>query len=418
MKLKLHFTFALLFIVHSLFSQTKILFDATKAESASNADWVIDADLHNLGFKSSGAAVGSGTESNPQQFPTPAQQTITASTAETYWSGALSSWGIDCVKMGYQVETLPYNGKITYGNSSNLQDLSRYKVFIVCEPNIVFSTTEKTAILNFVKNGGGLFMVSDHNISDRNNDGWDSPAIWNDFLTNNSIESNPFGISFDLANISGASTNIASLPNDSILNGVMGKVSEAEWFNGTTMTLTPTKNPLVSGKIFTTGSSTAGTTNLMFATSRYVNGKIAAIGDSSPCDDGTGDSGDTSLYDGYWSDAAGNHRPLLMNATIWLATSTTITSTNDVPAEKPDINIFPNPVKSGIIHIGFSSGGNDPVSAELIDVAGKVYKTTLFTNSGTLTENMDVSGISSGIYFCRISTAKYTITKLVVIAAK
>ena len=29
-------------------AQIKILFDATKAETAGNADWVIDADNHNL----------------------------------------------------------------------------------------------------------------------------------------------------------------------------------------------------------------------------------------------------------------------------------------------------------------------------------------------------------------------------------
>lgn len=34
-------------------SQTvKILFDATKAESEGNADWVVDADLNNLRFSS------------------------------------------------------------------------------------------------------------------------------------------------------------------------------------------------------------------------------------------------------------------------------------------------------------------------------------------------------------------------------
>lgn len=30
--------------------QVKILFDATKAETANNADWIIDADAHNLGW--------------------------------------------------------------------------------------------------------------------------------------------------------------------------------------------------------------------------------------------------------------------------------------------------------------------------------------------------------------------------------
>jgi len=398
MKLKFTLSLAFLVVSFSSYSQIKILFDATKAESASNADWVIDADQFNLGFNGAVASVGSGNESNPQQFPTPDQSTVTGTTLETYWKGAISSWGIDCVKQGYQVETLPYNGQITYGVSSNAQDLSRYKVFIVCEPNIVFSTTEKTAILNFVKGGGGLFMVSDHNVSDRNNDGWDSPHIWNDLLTNNTVETNPFGIAFDYANISGVSTNISLMAKDSILNGVMGKVSEAEWFNGTTMTLTPTKNASATGKIFTTGTSITGTTNVMFATARYGKGKVVAIGDSSPCDDGTGDTGDTSLYNGYWTDGAGNHRPLLMNATIWLATSSAVTAINEHQADKTAVRVFPNPVIDGKLHLSCAS---TPAFARLTDIAGRTIKTVLVNEQSS---TIDVAGIPSGTYIISLTS--------------
>jgi hypothetical protein len=41
------------------------------------------------------------------------------------------------------VETLPWNGRITYGDATNTQDLSNYKVFVVDEPNILFSAIEK-----------------------------------------------------------------------------------------------------------------------------------------------------------------------------------------------------------------------------------------------------------------------------------
>ncbi|MGZ5503837.1 MAG: hypothetical protein ACXWGY_04175, partial [Chthoniobacterales bacterium] len=71
------------------------LFDATHAETAGNADWVIDED------------------SSPQRFPTPDQSTVTASTVETYWKGAISSWGIALVKRGHHVETLPSGVAIT-----------------------------------------------------------------------------------------------------------------------------------------------------------------------------------------------------------------------------------------------------------------------------------------------------------------
>jgi hypothetical protein len=39
-----------LILACSLQTQVKILFDATKAESAGNADWIIDADLNNIGY--------------------------------------------------------------------------------------------------------------------------------------------------------------------------------------------------------------------------------------------------------------------------------------------------------------------------------------------------------------------------------
>ena len=296
----------------------KILFDASKAEAAGSADWIIDANTNNLGYGSGPAILNAGNESNAQQIPSPAQSGITAATAETYWDGGLSFWGIDCVNKGYTVESLPYNGRITYGDAGNLQDLSNYKVYIVCEPNILFTAAEKTAILNFVANGGGLFMVADHTVSDRNNDGFDSPAIWNDLLQNNSTgNTNPFGIIFDLQNFSQQSSNLAALPaNDSILHGPMGNVVKVQWNGGTTATIDPSSNPSVKAIVYKTGG--AGNTNVMVATARYGFGKVVAIGDSSPCDDGSGDSNDV-LFTGYNGDVTPNHRNLLMNSSIWLA---------------------------------------------------------------------------------------------------
>jgi hypothetical protein len=324
MKHILTFVLILLFS-QSLHAQTKILFDATKAESAGNADWVIDADLHNIGYTGGLPVVGDGSESNPQRLPTPLQSTVTSSTSESYWMGGLSAWGIDLVKKGYYVETLPYNGSISYGNSSNAQDLSNYKVFIVCEPNIVFTTTEKTAIMNFVQNGGGLMMVSDHTGSDRNNDSWDSPMIWNDLMSNNGIQSNPFGMTFDYADFSQTTTNIPTLPGDPLLHGIMGDVTQAMWSGGTTITLSPTSNSTIKGVVYKTGAS-FGNSNAMVAYAAYGNGKVVGVGDSSPCDDGTGDSGD-QLYDGWIADANGNHEKLLMNATIWLAAGSIVLPT-------------------------------------------------------------------------------------------
>ena len=99
--LKRKISFLILFFALNLGlqAQVKILFDATKAETAGNADWQIDADVFNLGYTDGPPVAGQGNEANPQRYPTPAQTTVTQSTAESYWKGGLSSWGIDLVKL-------------------------------------------------------------------------------------------------------------------------------------------------------------------------------------------------------------------------------------------------------------------------------------------------------------------------------
>jgi hypothetical protein len=278
-------------------SPKKFLFDATKAETAGNADWVIDED------------------NNPQRTPTPSQSAITSSTSESYWTGALSSWGIALVKLGHSVETLPSGSQITFGNTSNPQDLSNYDVFVIDEPNTRFSTSEKQAILSFINNGGGLFMISDHTQSDRDNDGWDSPAIWNDFMTNNGVVNNPFGFSVDLTNISGTSSNVLTGNSTNvILHGSQGNVTQLDFSNGATLTLNNTVNTSVQGLIWESGY-TQNNTHAISATSTYGNGRVYVVTDSSPMDDGTGGSGNT-LYVG-WS--LYSHSILFLNASLWLA---------------------------------------------------------------------------------------------------
>lgn len=290
---------AINFTINSQGTTTKkFLFDATKAETAGNADWVIDAD-----------------NNTPQKIPTPLQSTITSSTNETYWTGGISSFGIALAKLGHTVETLPSTGSITYGNSSNAQDLSHYDVFVIDEPNIKFTTSEKQAILNFIQNGGGLMMISDHTQSDRNNDGWDSPAIWNDLMTNNGLVTDPFGFSIDLTNISGTSSNILTGNSSNvILHGSQGNVSQIDFSNGATITLNSSSNASVQGLVWQSGY-TQNPTHVICASSTYGNGRVFVIGDSSPLDDGTGATSDILYVD--WS--LYSHTQLFMNASLWLS---------------------------------------------------------------------------------------------------
>jgi hypothetical protein len=269
----------------------RVLFDDTKAETAGNADWIISTSM-----------------------PDPTAQDP-APSAETDWTGALSAWGVALQQSGaYTLDTLPPSGTITYGNSANALDLSNFNAFVLPEPNVLFSAAEKTAILAFVQAGGGLFMISDHNGSDRNNDGADSVQVLNDLMGG----SDPFGFSIDVSDISSDNPSVLG-SSDPVLDGAFGTVSGTIIRDGTTATLHPADNPAVKGEVFRTGSSASGTTGAAVLTSSYGAGRVAYWGDSSPIDDGTGQSGN-SLYNG-WNDPAGSDAALALNATAWLAGS-------------------------------------------------------------------------------------------------
>ncbi|MEZ0610908.1 hydrolase [Fibrella sp. WM1] len=314
----------------------KFLFDASHYENAGSADWQIDAD----GTESVPTYTGGTTvETKAQRTPTPSYTGITSTTPETYWKGGMSAWAVELVKRGNFVETLPVGTAITYGNSSNVQDLSNYNVFVVVEPNRLFTAAEKTAIMNFVANGGGLMMIADHTApsltgtdpngylpSDRDGDGADSPRVWNDLMTNNGINnSNPFGFRVDYIDIdeqpttkvyTGTNTNAQK-----VLNGTAGTASKLAFYAGATATLYPANNANVQGLFWRMSSTLNGTTGVMALLSTYGTGRVVFIGDSSPSDDGTGDTND-NLFNGWSGDAPTgytSHPALHLNASLWLA---------------------------------------------------------------------------------------------------
>ncbi|WP_328550828.1 MULTISPECIES: hydrolase [unclassified Streptomyces] len=268
----------------------RILFDDGHAEEAGNADWIISTSK-----------------------PDPLSQDSSPS-AETDWTGALSSWGVALQKTGgYSLKTA--TSALTYGGSSTT-DLSKFDTLVLPEPNTLFTTAEKTAIMTFVKNGGGLFMISDHTGADRNNDGEDAVEILNDLMTNNSVDStDPFGFSIDALDVKSGYPAAISDSSDPMLHGSFGTVTKSLIADGTTATLKPSDNSAVKGLVYRSGYS--GNTGAFFLTSTFGSGRVAFWGDSSPIDDGTGQSGNT-LYDG-WNDTGATNATLALNATAWLA---------------------------------------------------------------------------------------------------
>ena len=337
---------------HALAATAKhrVLFDDAHAETAGNADWIISTAM-----------------------PDPTVQNPTPS-AETDWTGAISSWGVALQKTGdYTLET---NTKtITYGDTSNPQDLSNFDELVLPEPNSLLTAAEKTAVMKFVQNGGGLFLVVDHTGSDRNNDGYDSPAIANDLMTNNSVDSSdPFGLSVDLLNIVSGFPKAISDSSDPVLNGPFGTVTGGAIYNGTTVTLHTADNPNAKGLVYVANATAGGSTGAFFATSTFGSGRVAIWGDSSDIDDGTGEAGNT-LYDG-WNDPNATDAALGLNATAWLAGGGTSTSsptptTTGTGSPTPTGTASPTPTGTGssctaaqlLGNPGFETGSASPWTA-------------------------------------------------------
>ncbi|MBO8161651.1 MAG: DNA-binding protein [Thermosipho sp. (in: Bacteria)] len=209
--------------------EKRVLFDAGHAQQAGNADWVID--------------------------------------------GAYSNFADSIKEMlkGYVEDT---KEKLTY------ELLSLYKVFIIPEPNRPFEDNEIVAILKFVENGGGLFLIADHGNSDRNGNGWDSPKIFNTFVEK-------FGFKFRGDNIQ--EEPIKYIFDHEITKGVK---EVGVWAGSTIEILDKNVQILLADK----------KNRAYLVMSKYGKGLVIAIGDSSPFDDGTGDRNDT-LHDGWsWGD--------------------------------------------------------------------------------------------------------------------
>ncbi len=285
--------------------QKSILFEAMHAQTAGNADWTLDED-------SCGTA---------QRYPTPDQAGITSSTAETYWSGAFSAMGVDLVKKGFHVESLPVGARISYNDSTNAQDLKNYNIFVIPEPNTRFTSAEISAIRSFVQNGGGLFMIADHAGADRNSDGWDAAGIFNELMGSPSI----FGITYNDNSADKTYGWFDNAPDDNytsdtsspvIWAGQFGAPSSGRGlglFGSTTMTL----SGAAKGHVWKTGVSNTSTSGVTFATSTYGSGRVAAVGDSSTGEDKTNGCGHTT-YLGY-NDPSYDNGLIYANAVYWLA---------------------------------------------------------------------------------------------------
>ena len=224
----------------------------------------------------------------------------TAGNADWIITGANSSFADALKAKGYTVSST------TSAFTSSV--LSGYSVLVIPEPNINYTSTEKAAINSFIQNGGGVYFIADHIVSDRNNDGWDSVQIFDGSQTTaypstGSWVGATFGFYFNRNNL--VQEPITGIQSTPLTTGV----TSVGYWNGSSIHITGS-NSSVAADIFMSGQS-----DPIHVHGTYGTGRFAALGDSSLYDDGTGTAGD-SLYDG-WTDYSDS--TLAVNTVMWLA---------------------------------------------------------------------------------------------------
>ena len=373
-----------------------VLFDHAHAQDAgSGGNWRVD-DNH----------------------PTPVPDTPTS---EASWSGQLSSWGYELWQAGHTIRsnTGPFSAAL-------LADVD----LVVCvEPQDPFTAAEIEALRQFVFTGGAFFFVANHNASDRNSNGWDSPSIFGGFSVphiTNPVGSDTetfcganYGIHCNVKDegnnsITGTYTNVLSDPTNPVLHGPYGDVGAVIFHVGNGMSLWPTVNGDLSdvGALISTDSGAAA----VAAWSRHGNGKVVGYGDSSSTGDGT----DSETHADNWTEAGSNNREFFLNASAWLLTPTG-TAVGDVPLNPGhDLHAAPNPFNPST-RVSFTMPADGAVRLTVHDLQGRLVRTLVdgVRNAGEhsiVFDGRDMAGrsLASGVYLVRAQgTGMVSWTKVV-----
>ena len=212
----------------------------------------------------------------------------TAGNADWTITGGFSEMGDAAIFLGCRVQAIK-KGPIT---GEMLKDAS---IFVTPEPNTKFKKSELEAIKLFVEGGGKLFLISDHEGADRNNDGWDAVMILNEMEDFTGIHFNELWFSE------------SPITGDVIEHPITDGVIACGTWGGTSLSCTGFD--AVSLLFESHGGG-------YIAVSTPGKGLVVAMGDSSPFDDGTGAPGN-KLYDG-WSNPGFTHERLCLNSLRWL----------------------------------------------------------------------------------------------------
>lgn len=273
----------------------RVLFDQTLDETASNgpnSDWIVDPWGRLL------------TPSNP--------------TSRNQWRGSLSSFAFALYQGGHTVENLvAWEQAMTYGDANNPQDLSRYDIVVVIEPSRKLSNSEKSALINFVDDGGGLLLAANHVSADRDSNGWGAVRALNDLFDANPVRADPFGFRFDTVDIEEELTlERIEAPNHPVISGPAGTVSRIGLYIGTSARLSG-GNPSAAGLIVLDDAASSKV-DIVVGAVEVGNGRVVFVTDSALFGDGSDSHGNSWSSKDAWNNPALDHAALFVNAVDWL----------------------------------------------------------------------------------------------------
>lgn len=219
--------------------------------------------------------------------------------------------------------------------------LTACDVLIIPEPNTRFSSLECNLIQQYVEAGKGLFLIADHGGSDRNFDGWDACMIFNELT-------HPWSFLFTGNDFSEAPV-AHDPPSDHI---IMRGVKNVGAWAATSLILEPDCEHIQPVLSFSKSQEA------YIIAGNAKNGRIIAIGDSSPFDDGTGSEGKSrhSAYRSWLYD----HRRFVVQSVAWLS-KYEISSmiSNEVPLPEYQVSNYSNADSRSMFIIDCAHGSNE-----------------------------------------------------------
>jgi hypothetical protein len=244
----------MLFSVATAWADFHVLYDDTHGQTAGNADWTIN--------------------------------------------GAYSEMADLLKANGFVIDSLKAvapDRKITH------ELLSKYQALILAEPNNPYNAQEMKAIVDFVKNGGGAFLIGDHGGADRDNDGWDAVKAINAF-------SSALGFKYTGDTFSEAPVRGTFNKEHPATYGIRAIGAWAA------STILPVDAPNCT---FTELIGSRTKKGAYLAAIEVEKGRVIVLGDSSPFDDGVGSGGKKALHDSYDSFMY-SHPQMAYNAMKWV----------------------------------------------------------------------------------------------------